>query len=55
MASKKNNTNERQLKFSRLLDAPVELVWEVWTNPEYLGRYKTKRRKIVKVFITFKQ
>ena len=36
MQSKKNDTSERELKFSRLLDAPVQLVWEVWTDPEHL-------------------
>jgi uncharacterized protein YndB with AHSA1/START domain len=29
----------RQLEIERLLDAPVELVWEVWTNPEHLKHW----------------
>jgi uncharacterized protein YndB with AHSA1/START domain len=27
---------ERELIFSRLLDAPVKLVWKVWTRPEHI-------------------
>lgn len=29
----------RQLEIERLLDAPVELVWEVWTNPEHIKHW----------------
>jgi uncharacterized protein YndB with AHSA1/START domain len=32
----KNSTADRELIFSRLLDAPIKLVWEVWTNPEHI-------------------
>lgn len=28
--------NERSLSFSRLLDAPRELVWQVWTDPKHV-------------------
>jgi len=34
-----NNTADRELRISRLLDAPIELVWEVWTNPEHLKNW----------------
>ena len=36
MQSVKDNISDKQLKFSRLLHAPIELVWEVWTSPEHL-------------------
>lgn len=29
----------RQLEIERLLDAPVELVWEAWTDPEHLKHW----------------
>jgi uncharacterized protein YndB with AHSA1/START domain len=32
-------TADRELKLSRLLHAPVELVWEVWTNPEHIKNW----------------
>ena len=31
--------SDRELRISRLLDAPVELVWEVWTRPEHLAQW----------------
>ncbi|PWT77662.1 MAG: polyketide cyclase [Bacteroidetes bacterium] len=37
MQSVKSNTEERELIFSRLLDAPIKLVWKVWTNPDHLA------------------
>ena len=36
MESKATNTSDRELIITRKLDAPVELVWEVWTNPEHI-------------------
>lgn len=36
MQNVKDNTAERELKFSRLLNAPIKFVWEVWTNPEHI-------------------
>jgi uncharacterized protein YndB with AHSA1/START domain len=36
MESKKNNTQDRELLLSRTLNAPIELVWEVWTKPEHI-------------------
>ncbi len=35
----KSKTAERELTASRLLNAPVELVWEVWTNPEHIKNW----------------
>lgn len=31
-----NNTADRELLITRLLDAPVDLVWEAWSKPEHL-------------------
>lgn len=30
---------KKQLHMTRLLKAPVELVWEVWTNPEHIAKW----------------
>ncbi len=34
-----NNFANRELKISRVLNAPVELVWEVWTNAEHIKNW----------------
>lgn len=34
-----NAMNDRELRISQLLEAPVELVWEVWTNPQELVQW----------------
>lgn len=34
-----NDTTDREITFSRLLNAPIELVWEVWTKPEHLKNW----------------
>jgi uncharacterized protein YndB with AHSA1/START domain/pimeloyl-ACP methyl ester carboxylesterase len=39
MENKKNDTSDRELRIWRVLDAPVELVWEVWTNPEHIAQW----------------
>ena len=39
MLSVKSNISERELKFSRLLNAPIKLVWEVWTNPDHIKHW----------------
>ena len=36
MQSEKSDTTDRELIITRLLHAPVEVVWEVWTNPEHI-------------------
>ena len=33
------DTLKSELKISRFLDAPRELVWEVWTDPEYIKNW----------------
>lgn len=34
-----NNTADRELHLTRLLNAPVELVWEVFTDPEHIKHW----------------
>jgi uncharacterized protein YndB with AHSA1/START domain len=34
-----SSTKDREIKMSRTLNAPVELVWEVWTNPEHIANW----------------
>jgi len=37
--SKETNTADRELRISRVLNAPIELVWEVWTDPQHLKHW----------------
>lgn len=37
--SKNTSTADRELRISRVLNAPVELVWEVWTDPQHLKHW----------------
>lgn len=38
--NKKNSSAaDRELLITRLLNAPRELVWEVWTNPEHIAKW----------------
>ncbi len=39
MPQKINETSDREIRVSRLLDAPISLVWEVWTNPEHIKNW----------------
>ena len=39
MEKNQSNTSDREIRVSRLLSAPVELVWEVWTNPEHIAQW----------------
>jgi uncharacterized protein YndB with AHSA1/START domain len=39
MQNEKSNTADRELNVSRVLSAPVELVWEVWTNPDHIKNW----------------
>jgi uncharacterized protein YndB with AHSA1/START domain len=32
-------TADRELKISRLLNAPIKLVWEVWTDPKHIKNW----------------
>ncbi|AYB32982.1 SRPBCC family protein [Chryseolinea soli] len=39
MENKKSNTADRELRLSRKLNAPIDLVWEVWTKPEHIANW----------------
>jgi len=39
MENKKSSTQDRELRISRKLNARVELVWEVWTNPRHIANW----------------
>ena len=39
MQNEKSNTQDRELLLTRMLNAPIELVWQVWTNPEHLAQW----------------
>ncbi|MEZ4811293.1 MAG: SRPBCC family protein [Allomuricauda sp.] len=32
-------TDNRELSISRILKAPIELVWEVWSNPDHIAQW----------------
>lgn len=34
-----NDTSDRELRLTRILNAPIELVWEVWTDPEHIKNW----------------
>lgn len=36
---RKNDTSDREIKLSRVLNAPVDLVWEVWTDPKHIKEW----------------
>ncbi len=33
------DTSDREIVTSRVFDAPRELVWEAWINPEQIGKW----------------
>lgn len=39
MKTTNNNTTDRELHIARELNAHVELVWEVWTNPLHIAKW----------------
>ena len=39
MENNNNTTADRELLITRTLDAPVALVWEVWTDPEHIANW----------------
>lgn len=39
MPNEKNDTKDRELLLTRVLNAPVELVWEVFTEPEHISQW----------------
>ncbi len=32
-------TADREIKISRILNAPRELVWKVWTEPDHIDKW----------------
>ena len=39
MENNQINTSDRELRITRVLDAPVALVWEAWTQPEHIAKW----------------
>ena len=39
METKESSTAERELVVSRELNAPIDLVWEVWTDPKHIAQW----------------
>jgi uncharacterized protein YndB with AHSA1/START domain len=39
MENNQSNTADRELRLSRTLEAPVDIVWEAWTKPEHLANW----------------
>src|SRR5687768_9601467 len=39
MQNEKTDPTGREQKSSLLLDAPLELVWQVWTNPQHIKHW----------------
>lgn len=39
MGNEKNSTADRELRLVRTLNAPIDLVWEVWTDPKHLAQW----------------
>ncbi len=39
MEKANNDTAKRELRITRMLSAPIELVWEVWTNPDHIANW----------------
>lgn len=39
MQNGKNNTQDREMRLTRILDAPIELVWEVITRPNHVAQW----------------
>ena len=39
MQNAESNTAEREIRISGLLNAPVSLVWKVWTDPDHIKNW----------------
>ena len=39
MESQKSNTADREINISRILDAPIDLVWEAWTDAQHIANW----------------
>lgn len=40
MEKTNNDTANRELRITKMLSAPIELVWEAWTNPEHIAMWR---------------
>lgn len=36
---RKSDTSDREIKLMRVLNAPIDLVWEVWTDPKHIKEW----------------
>lgn len=39
MQKEKDSTTDRELLLTRTLNAPIDLVWEVWTDPQHIAQW----------------
>ena len=39
MEKRESNTANREIGTSRLFNAPIELLWEMWTNPDHIKNW----------------
>ena len=39
MENQKSNTHDREIKITRILNAPIDLVWEAWIKPEHIANW----------------
>jgi len=39
MEKRESNTANREISTSRLFNAPIELLWEMWTNPDHIKNW----------------
>ena len=39
MQNEKNSTKDREMRLTRTFDAPIELVWEVITQPKHISQW----------------
>ena len=54
MKKANNNTANREMHITRMLNAPIDLVWEVWTNPEHIANWWGTQADIPTQFIKWK-
>ena len=39
MENESISTKNRELRLTRMLNAPIDLVWEAWTKPEHIAQW----------------
>jgi hypothetical protein len=56
-----NHTENKELRSTKILNAPAHIIWEVWTNPEHITNWwgpdgtNYPNRSIFKEIIPFKK